>query len=280
MNRLIPSVLNQSLKPLEIIVIDDGSMDDLAESIVNSYLGLTDIPIIFKKKINGGPSSARNIGLRLAKGEFILFIDADDELIADSIEWRQKIIESLGEEFASIYCSSIHSYENKSEFTEKVMEVRGQIDSSLIGRKHGIPGGSPYHFFRRKALIDVNGYSESLKFNEDFELILRIARKWMLFGVNRTGFIRHIRKDSWSRLDPYTSYIGVESFLKVAANQKLLHIIEINKRKKENKLSLVKSLLLQRKKWEEIRPYLYNAFNTARPENAKELMLFILSKII
>ena len=68
------------------IVIDDGSMDDLAESIVNSYLSLTDIPIIFKKKINGGPSSARNIGLKLAKGEFILFIDADDELIADSIE--------------------------------------------------------------------------------------------------------------------------------------------------------------------------------------------------
>ena len=280
MNRLIPSVLNQSLKPIEIIVIDDGSMDDLAESIINSYLALTDIPIIFKKKINGGPSSARNVGIKLAKGEFILFIDADDELIADSIEWRQKIIESLGEEFASIYCSSIHSYENKSELTEKVMEVRGQIDSSLIGRKNGIPGGSPYHFFRRKALIDVNGYSESLKFNEDFELILRIAKKWMLFGVNRTGFIRHIRKDSWSRLDPYISYNGVESFLKVAENQKLLHIIEINKRKKENKLSLVKSLLLQRKKWQEIRPYLYNAFSSARPENLKELVLFILSKII
>ena len=280
MNRLIPSVLNQSLKPIEIIVIDDGSIDDLAESIINSYLGLTDIPIIFKKKINGGPSSARNVGLKLAKGEFILFIDADDELIADSIEWRQKIIESLSEEFASIYCSSIHSYENKSELTEKVMEVRGQIDSSLIGRKNGVPGGSPYHFFRRKALIDVNGYSESLKFNEDFELILRIAKKWMLFGVNRVGFIRHIRKDSWSKLDPYISYNGVESFLKVAENQKLLHIIEINKRKKENKLSLVKSLLLQRKKWKEIRPYLYNAFNTARPENAKELMLFVLSKII
>ena len=280
MNRLIPSVLNQSLKPIEIIVIDDGSMDDLAESIINSYLALTDIPIIFKKKINGGPSSARNVGIKLAKGEFILFIDADDELIADSIEWRQKIIESLGEEFASIYCSSINSYENKPELTEKVMEVRGQIDSSLIGRKNGVPGGSPYHFFRRKALIDVNGYSESLKFNEDFELILRIAKKWMLFGVNRVGFIRHIRKDSWSKLDPYISYNGVESFLKVAANQKLLHIIEINKRKKENKLSLVKSLLLQRKKWKEIRPYLYNAFNTARPENAKELMLFVLSKII
>jgi glycosyltransferase involved in cell wall biosynthesis len=280
LNRLIPSVLNQSLKPIEIIVIDDGSIDDLAESIINSYLGLTDIPIIFKKKINGGPSSARNVGLKLAKGEFILFIDADDELIADSIEWRQKIIESLSEEFASIYCSSINSYENKPELTEKVMEVRGQIDSSLIGRKNGVPGGSPYHFFRRKALIDVNGYSESLKFNEDFELILRIAKKWMLFGVNRVGFIRHIRKDSWSKLDPYISYNGVESFLKVAANQKLLHIIEINKRKKENKLSLVKSLLLQRKKWKEIRPYLYNAFNTARPENAKELMLFVLSKII
>ena len=86
----MPSILDQTLKPIEIIVIDDGSKDDSAKEIVNSYINSTEIPIIFKKKKNGGPSSARNIGIHIAKGEFILFIDADDELLSDSIEWRQK----------------------------------------------------------------------------------------------------------------------------------------------------------------------------------------------
>ena len=95
LKRLIPSVLNQSLKPLEVIIIDDGSFDDYAEKIISSYRDNTEIPIKFLKKENGGPSSARNSGIKLAIGEFIIFIDADDELLPDSIEWRQKKLESF-----------------------------------------------------------------------------------------------------------------------------------------------------------------------------------------
>ena len=75
MNRSIPSVLDQTLKPLEIIVIDDGSDNNEAELITNNFLSQTNIPITFKRKKNGGPSSARNLGISLAIGEFVLFID-------------------------------------------------------------------------------------------------------------------------------------------------------------------------------------------------------------
>ena len=280
LKRLIPSVINQSLKPLEIIIIDDGSEDDMAEDVINLFIDLTDIPIVFEKKENGGPSSARNVGIKLAKGEFVLFIDADDELLPDSIEWRQKIMESLGEDYASIYCSSIDRFKKKPDYIEHVKEISGEINVCLLGRKNGIPGGSPYHFFRRKVLLMVNGYSESLKFNEDFELILRIARKWIFFGVNRTGFIRHIREGSWSRVDPYVAYTGVEGFLAIAANEKLLPMIEINKRKKENILSLVKKLVVQRREWFEVNSYLDKAFNISGPQNIKEFILFTLNKMI
>ena len=76
LKRSLPSVINQSLKPLEIVIIDDGSDNDDAKIIVNSFKSITDIPIVFKKKLNGGPSSARNTGIKLARGEFILFIDS------------------------------------------------------------------------------------------------------------------------------------------------------------------------------------------------------------
>ena len=52
LKRLIPTVINQSLKPLEIIIIDDGSKDDMAEDVINLFIDLTDIPIVFKKKEN------------------------------------------------------------------------------------------------------------------------------------------------------------------------------------------------------------------------------------
>ena len=89
LKRSLPSVINQSLKPLEIIIIDDGSDNDDAKVIIDSFKSITDIPLAYKK-LNGGPSSARNVGIKLAKGEFILFIDSDDELLPDSIDWRQK----------------------------------------------------------------------------------------------------------------------------------------------------------------------------------------------
>ena len=280
LHRLLPSILNQTLKPLEIIVVDDGSKDDSAEEIILSYANSTKIPIIFQKKKNGGPSSARNTGFHLAKGEFILFIDADDELLPDSIEWRQNKLQSLGVEYASVYCSSLNSFQNKLTIKEQVTEFNGSIDGSLLGRAKGIPGGSPYHFFRKEVLIHVNGYNESLKFNEDFELILRIGKEWLFFGENKPGFIRHIRKNSWSKSDPYNSYDGVERFLTLAWNNQLLSKKEINKRRKENNLSIVKKLLLKKKNWNDVEPFIDNAFHIENPKNVKEFVLFFINKFI
>ena len=60
LERSLPSIINQSLKPIEVIIIDDGSDNDDAEIITNSYIDKTEIPIIHKKKENGDPSRARN----------------------------------------------------------------------------------------------------------------------------------------------------------------------------------------------------------------------------
>ena len=170
-------------------------------------------------------------------------------------------MESLGKDYASIFCSRIECLENKSNLTIEVPETDGKLDICLVGRKNGIPGQITNHLFRKDILIEVKGYDELLKFNEDFELILRIAKKWMFRGVNKVGFIQHIRKDSWSKSDPYIAYNGVEEFLETALNKKLLPLIEINHRRKENRLSLVKKLLVQRVKWSEITPHIDEAFD-------------------
>ena len=280
LKRSIPSVINQTSKPKEIIIIDDGSSDNQAKEIVDSFHNHTDIPIILNKKKNGGPSSARNVGIKLAKGEFILFLDADDELLKNSLKWREELLESLDQNYASIYCSKIKLIDNKRKIKEKIFETDGKLNVRLIGRNNGIPGQITHHLFRRDKVNEVNGYNESLKFNEDFEFLLRIAKKGLFFGVNRVGFIQHMREDSWSKLDPYYAYNGVEDFLNLASNKELLPQIEIKQRRKENRLSLAKVILFQRTKFKEAIPYIDEAFDIMKPQNIKEYTLFYLNKIL
>ena len=280
LKRSLPSIINQSQKPLEIIIVDDGSDNNLAERIANSFMSNSDIPIIYEKKENGGPSSARNLGIKIAKGEYILFLDSDDELLSDSLEWRQKTLDSLNENYASVYCNSINYSKNKQKVKDEVNEINGEIDGCLVGRKKGVPGGSPYHFFRKEVLMESNGYNELLKFNEDFELILRISKKWLFFGINKPGFIRHIRDNSWSNFDPHISFNGVESFLDIALRDKLLPIIEINKRRKENRLTLIKIFLKQGRKFDEVITYIDEAFDIMDPQNTKEFLLYTFNRII
>ena len=75
--RAIDSVLRQGIEDLEIVVVDDGSTDGSA-GFVKSY---KDARIHYIYKENGGVSSARNKGIKEATGEWLLFLDADDEML-------------------------------------------------------------------------------------------------------------------------------------------------------------------------------------------------------
>lgn len=90
LERCIESVLNQSYKNLEIILINDGSTDRSGE-ICDSY-GRRDKRIIVIHKSNGGLSSARNTGLDLSSGEYIGFIDSDDWIEYDFVESLHRLI--------------------------------------------------------------------------------------------------------------------------------------------------------------------------------------------
>jgi teichuronic acid biosynthesis glycosyltransferase TuaG len=81
LDEAIESVLQQSYKDFEIILINDGSKEDLS-SILLKYKD----KIIYQIKENGGPGSARNLGIEIAKGDFIAFLDSDDIWSSDKLE--------------------------------------------------------------------------------------------------------------------------------------------------------------------------------------------------
>ena len=84
--RAILSVINQTYNNIELILINDGSTDG-TENIMKSYLekeNKIDIRYYFQK--NSGPSIAKNLGINMAKGEYILFVDSDDTISENYIE--------------------------------------------------------------------------------------------------------------------------------------------------------------------------------------------------
>ncbi len=87
--RTINSVLRQSCPQFELIIIDDGSTDTGAQIVADSF---DDKRIKLIRKKNGGVSSARNMGMKEAKGEFIYFLDADDTMVFDCLESFDKLI--------------------------------------------------------------------------------------------------------------------------------------------------------------------------------------------
>lgn len=90
----IRSVLNQTYSNWELLIINDGSTDETEEKIKQ----FIDSRIIYFKKLNGGASSARNVGLKNMKGDFFCFLDADDIYPSESIEARIDIFVRSKEE--------------------------------------------------------------------------------------------------------------------------------------------------------------------------------------
>lgn len=84
LKKCIESIINQSFKNIEIILVDDGSTDN-SINILSSYAAMDNrVFLIFEK--NQGVSAARNVGMRRAKGEYIMFVDADDWIEIDTCE--------------------------------------------------------------------------------------------------------------------------------------------------------------------------------------------------
>lgn len=101
--RCINSIINQNYRNIEIIIINDGSTDDT--KLIIEKLKLADNRITVINKKNEGVSIARNVGLEIAKGRYVMFVDGDDYLSPDAVEYMLHLIKESNAQFGlSLNC--------------------------------------------------------------------------------------------------------------------------------------------------------------------------------
>lgn len=167
----VESVLNQTYKNIEIIVVNDGSIDNTDE-ICRSILKEEKRMLYFKKN-NTGVSDSRNFGMAHASGEYIMFLDSDDYLPRYAVEVLVKEIKEGG--YDAVYGNYMYEYEGKKlahiprvkadEYTYDNIKERLLDDGTLSGILFGNVWGAIYS----RRLINQFGiiFNKDIKVNED-----------------------------------------------------------------------------------------------------------------
>lgn len=118
--KCIKSIVEQNYKELEIIIVDDGSTDDSVKKCEKVQKNDNRIKIIKKK--NGGLSDARNVGLKVANGEYVTFVDSDDYISPKLVSLLYKNIKKTNSQIS--VCDPVHVFNNKKYEFKDETEVK------------------------------------------------------------------------------------------------------------------------------------------------------------
>ncbi len=166
--RAIDSVLMQTYPNVEVIVIDDGSTDDAASVIPSHAL------VKYFYQENRGLSAARNNGIKKSKGDYVVFLDADDWLEPDAIENNLAVL--IHHPTVAFISGSYYLFRVETGLVEE-MKISVNDNHYIHFLKSNYIGMIAAVLFQRWALNEIQ-FDENLEACEDYDLYLNITRKY------------------------------------------------------------------------------------------------------
>lgn len=192
--RALLSVVEQSLKVGEIIVVNDGSTDN-SEAVVTEFIKHhpeANIRLITEE--NRGVSAARNRGIEEAKGEYIALLDADDWWLSNYIAEVCRLMEYYPD--CDAYSTAFNIVNNDTHTRASVPTTEGYIspaDEALRGRYPIIPSTAT---LRRSTVLRCDGFPEGMRIGEDQWLWVRMAQQKAQFVYSPLSLVRYSRSAS------------------------------------------------------------------------------------
>ncbi len=156
----IASALDQTYRPIEVIVIDDGSSDRSLE-IARTY------PVTLLSQTNQGVCAARNNAAQLATGKYLYFLDADDVMLPDAIAHLLPLVDGAPDGIGYAYGQAEYFDRKSHIFTS------GPFDPRRLKRGNYIQVSA---LFRKSAFDEVGGFDRGFTLREDWELYVRLYR--------------------------------------------------------------------------------------------------------
>jgi glycosyltransferase involved in cell wall biosynthesis len=206
----IQSCLDQTYRPIEIIVIDDGSTDGSLE-IIKSFGDA----VRWETGPNRGGNAARNRGFALSQGEYIQWLDADDYIFPEKIERQVRFLQGSGAE--GVYSDWFLHYEPESgrRFSDKLVTAGQQdIITALLSNEWWVSPNTP--LWTRAAVLAAGGWDERLRMGQDRDFFLSVALSGAKI-VYQPGCFAAYRRSGKGTVSTSNSISGLESHCLILA---------------------------------------------------------------
>ena len=186
--RSIDSVLNQTYKDIELIVVDDGSTDNTKELV----LAINDSRIRYIYQDNAGACVARNTGIDNAKGEYIAFQDSDDEWVVNKLELQLEII--INKNADVCFCSLLRVYDSRKKPVKRPrLKGDGFISHKVFCTGSHI--GTPTILAKREVLIN-NKFDPIIKRGQDTDWAIRASENYSFYYLDKSLHIAYLQEDA------------------------------------------------------------------------------------
>lgn len=172
LSNAIKSVLNQSYRNIEYIIINGASTDNTIK-VVNSFND--DRIKLINLDHNYPIPQSINIGVEFSNGEFLTFLDDDDEYLEDKIIKQLNLILSLKSDYGFVYCwmDYYDKFSNKRIY-EHHPALKGYVFEEVV--ENPIISGTPTYFFRKNSFVRIGGWKDDIGIISDWELAVRACQ--------------------------------------------------------------------------------------------------------
>lgn len=206
----LDSILAQTYKNIEVIVVDDGATDNTKEIIEKYIKNKSFIKLISQK--NKGLAGARNTGLKHAAGEYICIFDSDDIMLPNKIEKQVEFLEEH-QECDLAYSNIYHFIDNNPNKTYLWKLPQYSLNAYRNLLLHGNYINPNSVLFRRSVYDKYGGFDESIRSAEDWDYWLKISYNKIKFGYLPDFLTMYRMRDNNLSADRVTMYSTALSVL-------------------------------------------------------------------
>lgn len=195
--RAIDSVERQTFRNIEYIIIDDGSSDPI-DDIIEEYMRISSLPVMFIKKQNGGVHTARNMGYKYARGVLVLNVDSDDEILPNGCEIFWEEWEKIPKDQIKHYwqmkaqCCNQDGIMTGTLFPDNINELPIKEAWVHFSLSHGDQSGCRVTSIMKENLFPE---PEGVTFVSENILWIPLERKYKSWGINRVTDVVHTDGD-------------------------------------------------------------------------------------